>query len=75
VRWNGSRGPTGSPLPRTGVQREFSFSGTRRSTGGWDVREAFQHAEQLVEIVMGRRPELCSDYIRKTARFARDLDV
>jgi topoisomerase IV subunit B len=30
---------------------------------------------RLVETLMGRRPELRFDYIRKNARFARDLDV
>jgi topoisomerase-4 subunit B len=30
---------------------------------------------QLVETLMGRRPELRFDYIQKNARFARDLDV
>ena len=29
----------------------------------------------LVESLMGRRPELRFDYIQKNARFARDLDV
>jgi topoisomerase-4 subunit B len=31
--------------------------------------------EVLVETLMGRRPELRFDYIRKNARFVRDLDV
>ncbi len=30
---------------------------------------------ELVETLMGRRPELRFDYIQKNARFARDLDV
>ncbi|HML10414.1 MAG TPA: toprim domain-containing protein, partial [Stellaceae bacterium] len=37
--------------------------------------EAFRRTEQLVETLMGRRPELRFDYIQKNARFARDLDV
>src|ERR1700680_1029609 len=37
--------------------------------------EAFARTEQLVETLMGRRPELRFDYIQKNARFARDLDV
>jgi topoisomerase-4 subunit B len=37
--------------------------------------EAFKRTEQLVETLMGRRPELRFDYIQKNARFARDLDV
>jgi topoisomerase-4 subunit B len=37
--------------------------------------EAFERTEQLVETLMGRRPELRFDYIQKNARFARDLDV
>jgi len=37
--------------------------------------EALKRTEQLVETLMGRRPELRFDYIQKTAKFARDLDV
>ena len=37
--------------------------------------EAFRRTEQLVETLMGRRPELRFDYIQKNAKFARDLDV
>ncbi len=37
--------------------------------------EGFLRTEQLVEALMGRRPELRFDYIQKNARFARDLDV
>ncbi len=37
--------------------------------------EAFARTEELVEALMGRRPELRFDYIQKNARFARDLDV
>jgi topoisomerase-4 subunit B len=37
--------------------------------------EAFRRTEQLVETLMGRRPELRFDYIQKNARFAHDLDV
>jgi topoisomerase-4 subunit B len=37
--------------------------------------EAFRRTAQLVETLMGRRPELRFDYIQKNARFARDLDV
>ncbi|HWB52422.1 MAG TPA: DNA topoisomerase IV subunit B [Stellaceae bacterium] len=37
--------------------------------------EARGRTEQLVETLMGRRPELRFDYIQKNARFARDLDV
>ena len=37
--------------------------------------EGFRRTERLVETLMGRRPELRFDYIRKNARFARDLDV
>jgi topoisomerase IV subunit B len=37
--------------------------------------EAFRRTDQLVETLMGRRPELRFDYIQKNARFARDLDV
>src|SRR5580700_1421143 len=37
--------------------------------------EAFKRTAQLVETLMGRRPELRFDYIQKNARFARDLDV
>jgi topoisomerase-4 subunit B len=37
--------------------------------------EGFKRTEQLVETLMGRRPELRFDYIQKNARFARDLDV
>ncbi|HTZ37463.1 MAG TPA: toprim domain-containing protein, partial [Stellaceae bacterium] len=39
------------------------------------AQEAFRRTEQLVETLMGRRPELRFDYIQKNARFARDLDV
>jgi len=37
--------------------------------------EGFARTAQLVETLMGRRPELRFDYIQKNARFARDLDV
>jgi topoisomerase-4 subunit B len=37
--------------------------------------EALARTTQLVETLMGRRPELRFDYIQKNARFARDLDV
>jgi topoisomerase IV subunit B len=37
--------------------------------------EEFARTVQLVETLMGRRPELRFDYIQKNARFARDLDV
>jgi topoisomerase-4 subunit B len=37
--------------------------------------EGFARTEQLVETLMGRRPELRFDYIQKNARFARDLDL
>jgi topoisomerase-4 subunit B len=37
--------------------------------------EAFNRTAQLVETLMGRRPELRFAYIHKHARFARDLDV
>jgi topoisomerase-4 subunit B len=37
--------------------------------------EGFARTAKLVETLMGRRPELRFDYIRKNARFARDLDV
>jgi topoisomerase-4 subunit B len=37
--------------------------------------EALKRTQQLVETLMGRRPELRFDYIQKNARFARDLDV
>jgi topoisomerase-4 subunit B len=37
--------------------------------------EAFGRTEQLVETLMGRRPQLRFDYIQKNAPFARDLDV
>ncbi len=39
------------------------------------VAEASKRTAQLVETLMGRRPELRFDYIQKNARFARDLDV
>ena len=37
--------------------------------------EGRARTEQLVETLMGRRPELRFDYIQKNARFARDLDL
>src|SRR5207244_13650359 len=37
--------------------------------------EGFPRTEQLVETLMGRRPELRFDYIQKNARFARGLDL
>src|SRR4051812_46248293 len=37
--------------------------------------EGLARTAKLVETLMGRRPELRFDYIRKNARFARDLDV
>jgi topoisomerase-4 subunit B len=39
------------------------------------VDEGYKRTEQLVETLMGRKPELRFDYIQKNARFARDLDV
>jgi topoisomerase-4 subunit B len=39
------------------------------------AQEARVRTNQLVEALMGRRPELRFDYIQKNARFARDLDV
>jgi topoisomerase-4 subunit B len=37
--------------------------------------EAFARTRDLVDTLMGRRPELRFDYIQKNARFARNLDV
>jgi topoisomerase-4 subunit B len=37
--------------------------------------ERLARTENLVETLMGRRPELRFDYIQKNARFARDLDL
>jgi topoisomerase-4 subunit B len=37
--------------------------------------EGRRRTDQLVETLMGRRPELRFAYIQKNARFARDLDV
>ncbi|HEY1259653.1 MAG TPA: DNA topoisomerase IV subunit B [Stellaceae bacterium] len=37
--------------------------------------EDFARTRDLVETLMGRRPELRFDYIQKNARFAHDLDV
>jgi topoisomerase-4 subunit B len=37
--------------------------------------EGLSRTANLVETLMGRRPELRFDYIQKNARFARDLDV
>jgi DNA gyrase/topoisomerase IV subunit B len=37
--------------------------------------QGFLRTEQLVETLMGRRAESRFDYIRKNARFARDLDL
>jgi topoisomerase IV subunit B len=37
--------------------------------------EGFARTVNLVETLMGRRPELRFDYIQKNARFARDLDL
>ncbi len=37
--------------------------------------EAFARACDLVDTLMGRRPELRFDYIQKNARFVHDLDV
>jgi len=37
--------------------------------------EGFRRTAELVEALMGRRPELRFDYIQKNARFARDLDL
>jgi len=37
--------------------------------------EGIARTAKLVETLMGRRPELRFEYIRKNARFARDLDV
>jgi topoisomerase IV subunit B len=39
------------------------------------AQEGRRRTAQLVETLMGRRPELRFDYIQKNARFARDLDV
>ncbi|MGC2411933.1 MAG: DNA topoisomerase IV subunit B [Stellaceae bacterium] len=45
------------------------------SAAGEPPEHGFTRTEQLVETLMGRRPELRFDYIQKNARFARDLDV
>src|SRR5260370_30241446 len=37
--------------------------------------DGFARTAELVETLMGRRPELRFDYIQKNARFARDLDL
>jgi topoisomerase-4 subunit B len=37
--------------------------------------EAFARVRDLVDTLMGRRPELRFDYIQKNARFVHDLDV
>ena len=44
--------------------------------GGADgPAEAFARVRDLVDTLMGRRPELRFDYIQKNARFVHDLDV
>jgi topoisomerase-4 subunit B len=49
---------------------ERADAGARETAG-----EAASRTAQLVETLMGRRPELRFDYIQKNARFARDLDL
>ena len=44
--------------------------------GGADgPAEAFARVRDLVDTLMGRRPELRFDYIQKNARFVHDLNV
>ena len=38
-------------------------------------KDAFRDTLELVESLMGRKPELRFDFIQKNAKFARDLDV
>jgi topoisomerase-4 subunit B len=38
-------------------------------------KDGFKHTLELVESLMGRKPELRFDFIQKNAKFARDLDV
>jgi topoisomerase IV subunit B len=38
-------------------------------------KDDFKSTLELVESLMGRKPELRFDFIQKNAKFARDLDV
>jgi topoisomerase-4 subunit B len=40
-----------------------------------DERENYKATVDLVESLMGRKPELRFEFIQKNAKFARDLDV
>ena len=62
------------PAQRTLLRVKLPQTGRRRRAIE-TAAEAFERTEQLVETLMGRRPELRFDYIQKNARFARDLDV
>jgi topoisomerase-4 subunit B len=40
-----------------------------------EKRDDFKSTVELVESLMGRKPELRFEFIQKNAKFARDLDV
>ena len=43
--------------------------------GQGDERKEARHTAELVESLMGRKPELRFQFIQENARFARDIDV
>jgi topoisomerase-4 subunit B len=45
------------------------------ASGRTAAAETFARTRQLVDTLMGRRPELRFDYIQKNARFVRNLDI
>ncbi len=70
------RATTMDPAQRTLLRVTCRRAPTRLDpAAGETPDEGFARTEQLVETLMGRRPELRFDYIQKNARFARDLDV
>jgi topoisomerase-4 subunit B len=63
---------TMDPAQRTLLR--VTLPNPRAAASEWSQSDV-ERTRQLVETLMGRRPELRFDYIQKNARFARDLDV
>ena len=69
------RATTMDPAQRTLLRVKLPSRRRDRRRDRDPAPRRFARTEQLVETLMGRRPELRFDYIQKNARFARDLDV
>jgi topoisomerase-4 subunit B len=62
--------PAHRTLLRVNLPPKGDASGPRTAAG-----EVFARTRELVDTLMGRRPELRFDYLQKNARFARNLDI